>query len=133
MRLIHDATTSTVEPGATLRLVSGPKVGRAWRFEKITEHATDGYRVYASRLHPKFGRIHGEFLPELFGCSMGIDVRWNVDRQRVLRAVGHTATTALSAFTAAVVAWLVHEVRQRRMGRSAGRARCPRRDLTAEP
>ncbi|MEU6260180.1 hypothetical protein ACFUEN_29755 [Streptomyces griseorubiginosus] len=109
MRLIHDATASTVEPGATLHMVSGPKAGQAWRFEKITEHATDGHRVNASRLHPKFGRIHGEFHPGLFGCSVEIDVHWYADRQRVLRAVGHTATTAVSAFAAAVVAWLVHE------------------------
>ncbi|MEU6351114.1 hypothetical protein ABZ896_17540 [Streptomyces sp. NPDC047072] len=109
MRLIHDATASTVEPGTTIHLVSGPKAGQAWRFEKITEHATDGHRVLASRLHPKFGRIHWEFHPELFGCSVEIDVHWYADRQRVLRAVGHAATTAVSAFTAAVVAWLVHE------------------------
>ncbi|MCT9080478.1 hypothetical protein [Streptomyces fulvoviolaceus] len=109
MRLIHNATASAVEPGATIHMASGPNAGQAWRFEKITEHATDGHRVHVSRSHPKLGRIHREFHPGLFGCSVVIDVQWYADRQRLLRAVGHTAATGLSAFTAAVVAWLVHE------------------------
>ncbi|MFC8429278.1 hypothetical protein [Streptomyces sp. NPDC057253] len=109
MQLIHDVTASTVEPGATIHLVTGPHEGQAWRFEKIVEHRTDGHRVHVTRLHPKFGRVHREFHPRVFGCSVVIDIRWYADRKRLLHAVGRTATTCLSAFVAAVVAWLVHE------------------------
>ncbi|WP_143570716.1 hypothetical protein [Streptomyces acidiscabies] len=109
MQLIHDATASVVEPGATIHLASGPSEGQAWRFEKLSEHPTDGHRVHASRSHPRIGRVHREFHPRLFGCSVKTGLPWYADRARLLHVVQHMGATCVSAFTAAVIAWMVHE------------------------
>ncbi|HEY8984812.1 MAG TPA: hypothetical protein VIU15_35215 [Streptomyces sp.] len=109
MQLIHDVTASVVEPGAIIHLASGPNEGQAWRFEKLSAHPTDGHRVHVSRSHPRIGRVHREFHPRLFGCSVKTGLPWYADRQRLLHLVCRTGATWASAFTAAVVAWMVHE------------------------
>jgi len=105
MKLIHDATDSVVDPGTVIHLASGPNQGQAWRFEKVVKHPTDGHRVHVTRSHSKIGRLHREYHPRLFGCSVQTASRW----QRRLRAVERTAVTWAGAFTAAVIAWVVHE------------------------
>jgi hypothetical protein len=109
MQLIMDATASAVEPGTTIHLVSGPNAGQGWRFEKIVEHAVDGHRVHVTRTSPKIGRIHRDFHPRLFACSVSADVRWYADKQRFLRGLYFLVTQVALLTLGGVIAWLIAE------------------------
>ncbi|MFJ3779797.1 hypothetical protein ACIPX0_49860 [Streptomyces sp. NPDC090075] len=109
MQLIHDATASAVEPGTMLHMVAGPRVGEAWRFEKIIEHHTDGHRVQVTRTHPKLGRIPREYHPRLFGCSVAAEVRWYADKRRLRNGLHFIASQAVLLTLGGVIAWLVAE------------------------
>ncbi|MGW7514155.1 hypothetical protein ACWGJ2_00985 [Streptomyces sp. NPDC054796] len=109
MDLINDATATPVEPGDTIHMVSGPNAGQAWRFEKVIEHATDGHRVHVTRLHPKFGRVHREYHPSLFGCSVAIDVQWFADKRRLLQGLYVVASQSVLLTVGGIIAWLIAE------------------------
>lgn len=110
MQLINDATASSVEPGAMIHMVSGPKAGQVWRFERIIEHPVDGHRMHVSRSDPKMGRrVHREYHPSVFGCSVVIDVHWYADRARFLRGLHFAIFQAVLLTVGALIAALVAE------------------------
>ncbi|AGP58329.1 MULTISPECIES: hypothetical protein [Streptomyces] len=109
MQLINDATASVVEPGSMIHMVSGPTAGQVWRFERVIDHATDGHRVHVTRPHPKLGRIHREYHPRLFGCSVAIDVHWYADKHRLLRGLYVVASQTVLLTLGGIIAWLVAE------------------------
>ncbi|GAA0505311.1 MULTISPECIES: hypothetical protein [Streptomyces] len=109
MQLINDATASVVEPGSMIHMVSGPTAGQVWRFERVIDHATSGHCVHVTRPHPKLGRIHREYHPYLFGCSVVIDVHWYADKQRFLRGMRFMASQTALLTLGGIIAWLVAE------------------------
>lgn len=103
MHLVNTATGNPIEPGAMLHVTTGPRTGEAWRFEKITPHATDGHRVHCTRRHPRIGRIHREFHPGVFGARVMIDITWHRHVRNVVRHAWSKADDYLLAGTFALL------------------------------
>ncbi|MDI5964063.1 hypothetical protein [Streptantibioticus silvisoli] len=107
-RLMHIESGRTIDPGTTIHVSAGTSAGKAWRYEKITP-CEDGHKIHCTRSHPKLGRIHREFTPSLFGCTVVIDVAFYADRARMLSAFRRLAVSGVGALVAAIIAWVVAE------------------------
>ncbi len=107
-RLMHIESGRTIDPGTTIHMSAGTSIGKAWRYEKITPHE-DGHKIHCTRSHPRLGRIHREFTPSLFGCTVVIDVKFYADRARMLASLRRLVISGAGALGAALVAWVVAE------------------------
>ena len=107
-RLMHIESGRTIDPGTTIHMSAGTSAGKAWRYEKITPYE-DGHKIHCTRSHPKLGRMHREFTPSLFGCTVVVDVAFYADRTRMLNALRKLAVSGVGAVVAAIIAWVVAE------------------------
>lgn len=89
MRLINQATGSTIPPGAILHVVSGPNMGQAWRYERIRPMEDGAHRVHVTKSHPKLGRVHREYHAHVFGAEVKIDITW---QRHTLNSLHHVVS-----------------------------------------
>ncbi|MFE7077128.1 hypothetical protein ACFU96_44290 [Streptomyces sp. NPDC057620] len=80
-------TGKEITAGRKLLGQSGSAAGLAWKFEGITEHRSGVHHVHVSRPGGRFGRIHREFHPSVFGCEITVEITWRrTVRNKIVRA-----------------------------------------------
>jgi hypothetical protein len=101
MHKLLAADGSDLHPGAMLHMLNGASAGPVWRYEHIAVHEHCEHHVHVTRSHPKFGRIHREYHPRVFGCTITLDITW---RRRACNAVHHVWSRIDDYFMAGAVA-----------------------------